>query len=466
MSQDRKSTFKLPPALKRESSVPQEIRRNKALEEQKRRRAQQIESNRQFDLFAHLSINDGSDSDDAPENAVPNSPVTASAALGPYVAMLNEDSQVPQNEEMSSSMVTRDTMDLVPGFAEQVASPAKKKSKKRNKKKSNYNKPSKWADQCMYAELLEMAEEEPSWSSDGEDNDSLPNDLESGWVAVAPVPVGKRCLVVTHQTAGAIGTAANTTVRSRLLGKSLIPRFPSTLPPLTVLDCILDANWRQNGIVHVLDVVRWKGQDIGDCEAPFRFWWRDTRLGELPTRRRGTTTEPATTPQFPYPTYFLPIPYHTNTTLASLETQVIPSARSKRSVVVEVPTEKPPPPEPTSNFISTDLDLSAGVPSSSSFTFTSTLTPSIVMAPSPIVIEPDGLLLYTAEASYEPGTSPLSSWVPITGYATTGFPENPVNQRPLDLFQRLVQRRLHKRQLVGNNASETPDVFMDVEPSA
>jgi len=31
-------------------------------------------------------------------------------------------------------------------------------------------------------------------------------------------------------------------------------------------------------------------------------------------------------------------------------------------------------------------------------------------------IQPDGLLLYVAESSYEPGTSPLSSWVPITVY--------------------------------------------------
>jgi snurportin-1 len=28
-------------------------------------------------------------------------------------------------------------------------------------------------------------------------------------------------------------------------------------------------------------------------------------------------------------------------------------------------------------------------------------------------VQPDGMLLYVAEASYEPGTSPLSSWVPI-----------------------------------------------------
>ena len=67
-----------------------------------------------------------------------------------------------------------------------------------------------------------------------------------------------------------IPIAPNTTLRSRVLGKMLLPRFPSSLPPLTVLDCILDVNWRDNGIIHVLDVLKWKGQDVGDCETPFR----------------------------------------------------------------------------------------------------------------------------------------------------------------------------------------------------
>ena len=46
--------------------------------------------------------------------------------------------------------------------------------------------------------------------------------------------------------------------------------FPSSLPPQTVLDCILDDNWRDNGILHVLDVISWKGQGLADCETPFR----------------------------------------------------------------------------------------------------------------------------------------------------------------------------------------------------
>ena len=95
----------------------------------------------------------------------------------------------------------------------QVAAPTepKKKPRKKNKKR---NKPSKWADQCMYAELLEMSSEDP-WSSTTDDlNDSLPHDLETGWVAVAPVPVGKRCLAVTHQSSGVAGVGSSSSLPS------------------------------------------------------------------------------------------------------------------------------------------------------------------------------------------------------------------------------------------------------------
>jgi snurportin-1 len=62
----------------------------------------------------------------------------------------------------------------------------------------------------------------------------------------------------------------NTVIRSRLVGKHLLPAFPSILPQNTILDCILDQNWTKNGILHILDVIKWKGQDIGDCETSFR----------------------------------------------------------------------------------------------------------------------------------------------------------------------------------------------------
>ena len=70
-------------------------------------------------------------------------------------------------------------------------------------------------------------------------------------------------------------------------------------------------------------------------------------------------------------------------------------------------------------------------------------------------IQPDGLLLYVSEASYESGTSPLSSWIPISGYdKDLGKEKGPEKEEradmsmdcekssgkggPLDLFQRFV----------------------------
>jgi hypothetical protein len=81
-----------------------------------------------------------------------------------------------------------------------VSEPARKKGKRKRKHRPTPSgpKPSRWADKCMYAELLEMSPE-GSWTC------GLPQDLETGWVAVGPVPAGKRCLAVTHQSAGVAG---------------------------------------------------------------------------------------------------------------------------------------------------------------------------------------------------------------------------------------------------------------------
>jgi len=82
--------------------------------------------------------------------------------------------------------------------------------------------------------------------------------------------------------------------------------------------------------------------------------------------------------------------------------------------------------------------------------------PALQVAPLETVVQPDGLLLYVSEASFEPGTSPLSSWIPITGYDENSgkgdLDPDPEEGRvdvnmgdkgsseegPLDLFQRFV----------------------------
>ncbi|KAF8801065.1 hypothetical protein BYT27DRAFT_7235865 [Phlegmacium glaucopus] len=500
----RKGSYKLPPTTISDKLVSQEARRSKALEEQKRRRAQRIDSTRQLDLFAGLNLGGESDNEEhdeeellRDEHAVNVTP----ASVAPYVSML--DPGITPNAISSFQHVT-----FPPPIDPQTPQQdTKKKTKRKNKKRST--KPSKWADKCMYAELLEMSSDSPWCSPDGTVNDGLPNDLETAWVAVAPVPVGKRCLAVTHQSSGVAGVVPNTTLRSRLLGKTLINRFPSTLPPLTILDCILDANWRDNGILHVLDVVKWKGQDVGDCEAPFRFWWRDTRLAELsqtlpPTINFLVNSTSPTQPNvvsnsrpryyFPYPTNFIPIPYHTNTSLHLLDTHIIPFARELRVITVDVPISNPEPvshPSQTGqSFLSSEFTFQApgsqAAPHWNLNLHTNTMTPqphpALQVAPVEASVQPDGLLLYVSEASFEPGTSPLSSWIPITGYGedlgkgkgdldledeervdvNMGDKSSSGKEGPLDLFQQLVRRRLDRISFVRHQGPLSgADVDMD-----
>lgn len=65
----------------------------------------------------------------------------------------------------------------------------------------------------------------------------------------------------------------------------------------------------------------------------------------------------------------------------------------------------------------------------------------MALMPTTAFVQADGLLLYVVEASYEPGTSPLSSWIPIRGYDDDASLGELSREGPLDLFQRCV--RLH-----------------------
>ncbi|QRW23423.1 hypothetical protein RhiXN_08459 [Rhizoctonia solani] len=109
--------------------------------------------------------------------------------------------------------------------------------------------------------------------------DGLPKDLEREWVALAPIPKGKRCIAV------------------------------SFAPSLSGPDehCILDDDVTQTGVLHILDVIRWRGTDVAQCEADFRFWFRDARLAELAPQPEPTRTIAGARP---YPHRFLGVPYY------------------------------------------------------------------------------------------------------------------------------------------------------------
>ncbi|KAF8634808.1 hypothetical protein AX17_004061 [Amanita inopinata Kibby_2008] len=621
MFSSRKSSYKLPPTTIRDTLITQEARRSKArcsplqwlcatgtkasacsvasltrtlLSDGVQRRAQKFDSSRQLDVFADLTLN-GSDEDEEEEDDKAESAMAPSTGIGSFVSAMKQSVSQFQQQQQEQVPSTSSMACQVTGAHKEgePTSPTKEHARKKQHQKKkrrggrNSAKPSKWADKCMYAELLEMVDPGLSqldgWESDLGREDGLPKDLETGWVAVAPVPVGKRCLAVTYQSSGVVGVAPNTTLRSRLLGKALITRFPSALPPLTILDCILDVNWKDNGILHVLDVIKWKGQDVGDCEAPFRFWWRDTRLAEMAQSAPSASGYQSTIPipmvsvpsrpspdtshsvpgkasalassskyQFSYPTTFLPIPYHTDTSLTTLRERIIPCTRSMRCVTVNVPVFNPRAVEGgnvtnegTTEGGGMDIDVAHAnanglsaqrhshvsgsgsarqvqMPTQQTFSFSfahethvahahgrdtskAAASESVVgkdcVAPTPTVaaavasvpmkahIQSDGLLLYVAEASYEAGTSPLSSWIPIVGYekhkggkaeiaegggtrcgAASGESEvrnGPLKrvegeerEGPLDLFERLVRRRSEMRHGLTHQHGETMDMDM------
>ena len=271
------------------------------------RRAERIDSARSLDILADLSLgqsdDEADDNDDVPGGAdhivregisqfatmlppppppVPTSSTSSESAQppAPESSMQTQERKRGKNKRKGKSRASQ-----ADGSRSQGASGQSAPTKSKGKGGKNA-KPSKWADKCMYAELLEMKE---GFDACGDMHDGIPQDIETGWVAVTPIPVGKRCLAVTHQASGVAGVGTsrsnirgwksslmpllvpNTTLRSRVLGKPLMKPFPSVLPPQTVLDCILDEHWRDNGILHILDVISWKGQDLGDCETPFRF---------------------------------------------------------------------------------------------------------------------------------------------------------------------------------------------------
>jgi snurportin-1 len=125
------------------------------------------------------------------------------------------------------------------------------------------------------------------------------------------------------------------------------------------------------------------------CQVHSRFWWRDTKLNELPSYPvPASPTE--VDYQFPYPTIFRPVPSYHPLPFDYLLTTVIPAVYECSSLEVRLPS-------PSIKQVADGMDIE-------SVCTHDTRT---------VRFGSDGILLYFAEAAYEPGTSPLSLWVPI-----------------------------------------------------
>ncbi|KAL3932705.1 MAG: hypothetical protein SGPRY_000599 [Prymnesium sp.] len=111
----------------------------------------------------------------------------------------------------------------------------------------------------------------------------VPPDLSERWLLL-PRPVGTRCLV---SSGGGVTTA--------LARKGARRAFPSSLPGGSrtrgkALSCELDCIWHEPSSTYfVLDAISWKGTQLVDCPAEFRFFWLSSKLLETQAHVRSST---------------------------------------------------------------------------------------------------------------------------------------------------------------------------------
>lgn len=115
---------------------------------------------------------------------------------------------------------------------------------------------------------------------------------------------------------------------------------------------------------------------------------------------------------FPYPMTFVPIPYHSEVSLPNLLSAIIPMARSPR--IVSVIPRFPSPSNNTEGEMQVDAQSMVGGEGQRM----------------EVQVQSEGLLLYVSQATYEPGTSPLSTWVPTQSEGVA----------VLDLFERCAHK--------------------------
>lgn len=193
-------------------------------------------------MFSTLSLDgededDGNDNDNEESSIVDPGPEIVQQGLGPFVSMLDRSQPSVTADGTSTSAAARNDSEAVvdktkrrrrrkgDSGAEKYASHGIGTSSTSGKVKSR-PMAARYANVCMYAELLELRDDDiQQWDrmsaidvdgmvEGGIGNEkerisgALPNDLENGWVALAPIPAGKRCLAVSYQhQVGSVGPA-------------------------------------------------------------------------------------------------------------------------------------------------------------------------------------------------------------------------------------------------------------------
>lgn len=174
------------------------------------RRAERFDSSRQLDFFADLNLGPSDDEEDNADTEPVREGIAQFASLLPSTGAAPSSLVAPEHVAPQETEPRHGNLPTEFGSGKKKGK-NKRKAKSRGGQKAQSLKPNnKWADKCMYAELLEMTEDtEMSEFGEAGTIDGIPTDLESAWVAVTPVPKGKRCLAITHAPSGIAGLGEN-----------------------------------------------------------------------------------------------------------------------------------------------------------------------------------------------------------------------------------------------------------------
>eukprot|EP01112_Ceratiomyxa_fruticulosa_P017314 TRINITY_DN5372_c0_g1_i2.p1 TRINITY_DN5372_c0_g1~~TRINITY_DN5372_c0_g1_i2.p1 ORF type:complete len:389 (+),score=82.81 TRINITY_DN5372_c0_g1_i2:99-1169(+) len=187
---------------------------------------------------------------------------------------------LPKDEPQSPSKPVEDEiLTLKDESMSEASSKGAAKQKERKRKQPQEKKI--YVDQLMMPEPLR----------------DMPTD-NSEWIAV-PSPPGQRCLVISSRKSTQV----------RLSNGTLINKFYSLLPNGSKNDrakineyCILDCIFYEPSFTFfVLDIMCWKGYSLYDCTTDFRFYWKITKLQEVPGIELKSDENPYK---------FISLPYH------------------------------------------------------------------------------------------------------------------------------------------------------------
>ncbi|KAK5667393.1 hypothetical protein BDV3_007211 [Batrachochytrium dendrobatidis] len=112
----------------------------------------------------------------------------------------------------------------------------------------------------------------------------IPLDFTSGWLAMV-FPQGERCLIISSRGKTISRRAHGQKIESFL---SCLPGGSyATITPKYNKPCILDCIYHQpTQTYYALDILTWNGNPVHECDTEFRQYWLHSKISEVDVGRR------------------------------------------------------------------------------------------------------------------------------------------------------------------------------------